>query len=170
MQRRQAIGIGLLLIALGVWALLAALNVPWAKWDQLWPVILLAIGAASLYGALKRRPYDAGGVWFGTAVFLAGGFLLTITAGPYEWRDLDRLWPTFPAIMGLAWFAAWAVNVRDVSNVVMGLIGLGLGALGFAYTMGQLGAERALRIAQWWPLILILIGLGLVAQFLAQRR
>lgn len=170
MQRNQTIGIGILLIILGVWALLAALNVPWANWEQLWPVILLSSGAGSLYGAIRRQKRDAGGVWFGTAILLCGGFLLTITAGPYEWRDLNRLWPAFPAIVGLAWLAAWAVNVREIANAVMGLIGLGIGVLGFAYTTGQLGAERALRISQWWPLILIFIGLGLVAQFLIQRR
>lgn len=170
MQRKQTIGLGILLIALGAWALLSALEVPWARLNQLWPVILILLGGMSLYGALARHPRDSGGVWFGTVTVLCGGFFLAITAGPFEWRDLNHLWPVFPAVMGLAWLAAWVVNVREVSNMVMGLIGLGIGALGFAYTMGRIGAERAGQISQWWPLILILIGLGLIAQFLAQRR
>jgi hypothetical protein len=170
MKQKQSIIVGVLLIVFGIWALLSALDVRWARMDQIWPLVLMAGGAVALYGALAEQPRKPDGVWFGVAALLSGGLLLYITVGPGQWRDLARLWPAFPLIGGVAWVIAWLVDLREVSNLVTGIIASVIGGLGFAYTYGLLDAERGQSIARYWPLVLVLIGLGLIAQFLVQRR
>lgn len=170
MKQRQSIVVGVVLIAFGIWALLSALNVRWASMDQLWPVVVMVGGAVVLFGALSERPRKSDGVWFGVTALLSGGLFLYITIGAGEWRDLSWLWPAFPLIGGVAWIVSWLTNLREVSNLVTGLIACLIGGLGFAYTYGLLDAERGQSIARFWPLILVLIGVGLIIQFLVQRK
>lgn len=169
MKQKQSIVVGLFLIACGIWALLSALEVSWARLDQVWPVVVMAGGAVALYGALAQRPRKPDGVWFGAAALLSGGLFLWITIGPGEWADLAWAWPAFPLIGGLAWVISWLVDLREVSNLVMGIIAIAIGGLGFAYTYGLLDAERGRSIVRFWPLILVLIGAGLIAQYFVRR-
>ena len=170
MQRNKSIVVGTILIFVGVWALLSSLNVGWARMDRLWPAVLMAGGAASLYGALSSKPAKPDGLWFGVAALLSGAVFLYITVGPAEWGDLRWLWPVFPVIGGLAWVVAWVGDRAQVSNLVTGIVALVVGALGFLYTRGGWDASRAAEIAQLWPLILVIMGVGLILQFLVQRK
>jgi uncharacterized integral membrane protein len=50
--------IGLLILGLGVWFFLERtleIEMPSIRWSQLWPVILIVIGAVVLLGALRRE-------------------------------------------------------------------------------------------------------------------
>ena len=49
---------GVFVLGLGVWFFLdytLGINLPTIRWSQLWPVILIIIGAAVLLGALRRE-------------------------------------------------------------------------------------------------------------------
>jgi hypothetical protein len=50
--------VGLFVLGLGVWFFLDStlgIDLPTIRWSQLWPVILIVIGAAVLLGALRRE-------------------------------------------------------------------------------------------------------------------
>jgi uncharacterized integral membrane protein len=50
--------VGLFVLGLGVWFFLERtleIDMPTIRWSQLWPVILIVIGAAVLLGALRRE-------------------------------------------------------------------------------------------------------------------
>ena len=50
--------VGLLILGLGVWFFLERtleIEMPSIRWSQLWPVILIVIGAVVLLGALRRE-------------------------------------------------------------------------------------------------------------------
>jgi len=76
----------------------------------------------------------------------------------------------FPAIAGLAWVVSWLADTRQVSSLVTGLVALGVGALGFLYTSGRLEAAEGIAIARRWPVILVVLGAGLIVQYLVQRK
>ncbi len=169
-QRRGTMVVGGILILAGIWALLSTLGVPWASMDQLWPAVLALVGVASIVSALSASPRKSDGVWFGVTAVLSGGVMLYITAGPGEWGDMSWLWPAFPIAGGVGWLAAWLVDVRELSTLVTGLIALVVGGLGFAYTYGLLGAQRASDLARLWPIILVVLGIGLILQYVVRRR
>jgi hypothetical protein len=170
MERRRAIIPGLILIIIGIWALLWSLGFEWTRVDMLWPLIVIAGGVSLLLMSLRREHRDSGGVWLGCAAILCGGLFLYITLGPAEWSDLSWLWPAFPVIAGLSWVVAWGVEPRLVANLVMGLIALVAGVIGFLFTYGWLSAESLQHLGNLWPLIPIAVGLGLIIQFVVQRR
>lgn len=50
--------VGLFILGLGVWFFLErtlGIDLPTIRWSQFWPIILIAIGAAILLGALRRE-------------------------------------------------------------------------------------------------------------------
>ena len=169
-KQTKLIGLGLFLILAGVWTLLSSLGYEWMTMEWLWPFVVVVGGLVSLVNGLTADPRNPGSVWFGLMAALCGAVFLYITMGPAEWADLQWLWPAFPAIAGISWLGAWAVDLRQVSNLVLGIIGIGVGGTGLLYTQGRLDVELGTSLVSYWPLILIALGVGLVVQFLVQRR
>lgn len=166
--RSIVLGGGLILI--GVWLLARALGADIPGWDRLWPLILIGVALGSLYSALASDPRDTGGVWFGVAGAVAGGLFLYITMGQGEWADMATLWPIFPLAAGLGWLAAWLARPREVADLVMGACAMAAAGISYLYTQGRLAPEVGPLLLEWWPLILILLGLGYIVQYALQRR
>jgi hypothetical protein len=167
-QRQNQIMWGVLLILAGIWLGLSAMGYAWARMERLWPLLGMGVGAVSLISGLRgRRDEDA--VWFGVVVLLASGFFLHITVGPGEWGDLRHLWPVFVLIGAVGWLVSWIINVRKVSNLVLAGVAFIVGILGLAFTFERIDPELGQRLLSFWPVILIVIGIGLLIQFLVQR-
>jgi hypothetical protein len=169
-MNKRAMIPGILLILIGVWFLLSSLGVEWLSMERLWPVILIIGGILSFVGGLREKEHDSGAFWFGIVGTLSGLVFLYITVGPAEWSDMAQLWPIFPAIAGMGWLAEWIFAPRAFANLALGLAGLLVGGVGFAFTYGALDPALGRQVARLWPLLLVLVGIGLVIQFLAQRK
>jgi hypothetical protein len=138
--------------------------------ESLWPFVLVVGGLLALINATTQDPRDTGGIWFGLAAMLCGAFFAYITLGEGEWGDLSWMWPVFPIIGAVAWLTAWLFDVRQVSNLVAaGLAGI-VGVGGFLYTLDRMDAGFLSTLYPYWPVLLVLLGLGFIAQYLLQRR
>ncbi|MFH1085853.1 MAG: DUF5668 domain-containing protein [Chloroflexota bacterium] len=169
-ERRQTATWGIILIVVGVLALLGALGVRPISMQNLWPLLMIAGGVAILISGFTKDPHDTGNVWFGLMALLCGGLFAYITLGAGEWSDLRTLWPIFPGMGAVAWLVAWAVDLRQISNLVSALVSGAVAVVGYLYTTGRVEGSLIQSLATYWPLILVLIGAGLIAQFFVQRR
>ena len=170
MEKRKSAGLGILLIIVGALALLRATGRPWLRMDTLWPLLLIVFGLWSAFEGLYRRPRKPDSVWFGVTAILCGVVFLNITLGSGEWGELEWQWPLFPLAAAAGWLAAWVTDLRQMSNLVACLVSGAVGVLGWLYEHDVLGAQQGRLIASWWPLILIVLGIGWIAQYLVQRR
>jgi len=168
--KRRPIFWGLALIVIGALALSNALGVNWLSMERLWPIWPIVGGCFALGNALREEPRESGGIWFGLLAVLCGIFFLYFTLGTGEWSEMSSLWPVFPAIAALAWLVAWFFDTTQVSNLVAALIALAIAGLGYLYIVGRLDETLGLRLLDWWPALLIVLGLGLIAQFAIRRR
>jgi len=169
-MNKKAIVPGVALILVGIWALLWTMGVEWLRMDRLWPVVLMIVGLLSLYTAATRHEDRADGVWFGVVALLCGGLFAYITMGQGEWGDLSYLWPIFPAIAGAGWIIAWLVDIKQAAHLALGICAGGVAFFGFMFTYNVIGADQGLAILNWWPAVLILMGVGFLVQFVLQRR
>ena len=167
-ERQRAIIWGIVLILLGIASLLRSLGHSWLSMERLWPLLLIIGGIYWLWEGF-RAPIQTGNIWLGTTSVLCGGLFAYITLGPGTWADLSELWPAFPLFAGLGWVVAWFTKTTDFPNLIAGILGLGVGGIGFAYTKGLLSLPYAQRLLSWWPLLLIFLGLGLILEFLLQH-
>jgi hypothetical protein len=168
-EKHGSLFIGGALILFGLYMLAGALGIDLPGWDEIWPVPLLLAGLSSLIQALRQDPRDSGGVWFGVTAILCGAFFLYITLGRGTWSEMRTLWPAFPAAAALGWLAAWLVRPREVASLVLAAAAGAAAVIGYGVSSGRLSKDLGLQIAEWWPLILILLGLGYVVQYLTQK-
>ncbi len=168
-QRRSFIP-GMILILIGLLALLQPFGLAWLRMEVIWPVIPILAGVLALVIGLTQTPRTPDTIWFGCAAILCGGLFLYITLGAGSWSDMNWLWPAFPLIGGVSWLAAWLVDKRQVSNLTAALVAGAVGVVGFLFTYHVIDATRGQQIASLWPLILVVLGIGLIAQYWLKRK
>jgi hypothetical protein len=169
-DRRGAIVPGLVLIALGAWFLADALGVRLPSLGDLWPVFPLGFGLAALAQFFLGRRRDEGLVFSGVSASLLGAFFFAITLGPLDWGDLGRYWPVFVLIGGLAFLAQWLARPAERGLLVPALLALLVGGVALAFTLNLVGPAIAEQAGRLWPVLLILLGLGLLVSYVAGAR
>ena len=168
-NRRNTLIPGLLMVLVGVWLLLRNLNVPIAGIDVLWPVFPLAFGLAFLlqYFLAGRQPQDSGLVFVGSAAALTGAFFFLFTLGRLRWADMDRYWPIFVIIGGVAFFAQWLTNPSQRGLLVPGSIALIIGVV--ALSLGNVNSVLLEQFVKLWPIMLIVGGIAILASYFLRR-
>jgi len=174
MEKRRNLPIvpGLLLILLGLWFLGRQLELPLFVGQVLWPWLLIAVGALIWVSYFAKTPRSSDDVWWGTGAILGGAFLLAwqngyILAGMEGW---EQLWPVIPLIMGIAGLVQWVFAIRNWGSLVFGLFFGAVGVVGLAYNLGAIDWMTAMSFGRFWPILLIVAGLGIMIQTLTGRR
>ncbi len=169
-EKQSALFVGGGLVLIGAYLLARTLGVSLPGWDAVWPIVLMLAGLVSLILALYRDPRDGSGIWFGVTAILSGALFAYITLGRGTWSEMRMLWPALPAAAALGWLAEWAARPRQVSSLVMAVIAGAAALIGYSVTTGRMTQEISLEIAEWWPLILVALGIGYIGQYVLQRR
>jgi hypothetical protein len=169
-NRRGAIVPGLVLIALGLWFLADAVGVRLPGLGDLWPIFPLGFGVAMLVQFFVGGRRDEGLVFTGVLSTLTGALFFAITLGPLDWGDLGRLWPVFPLNAGLAFLAQWLVRPSERGLLIPALLGLAVGGVALLFTLNLLGETVGQLIGNLWPVVLILAGVGLLANYVLSGR
>ena len=165
-MKRQQTGalIGALgLVGIGGWLLALALGVPLMGFDRLWPLIPALVGLVFVvqYAVTTSRP--VGLLFVGMIALLAGTFLCTFTTGlgGLTWRSMAQYWPVFPLVIGVAFMALYlAGDMREGALLPPAYIFGGIGILALPFTLGVMRGEVARQVLQFWPLLVLLIGLA----------
>lgn len=169
-NRRGAIVPGLVLIALGIWFLADSLGLNLPGLGDLWPIFPLGAGLAFLVQYFIGGRQEEGLIFSGVAGVLTGALFFAITLGPLDWGDLGELWPLFPLIAGVAFLAQWLVKPGERGLLVPAGLGLAVGLVGLLFTLNLLGSAVAEQLGRLWPVVLILLGLGLLISYLLGGR
>ena len=169
-NRSGAIIPGLLLIALGAWLLAGTLGVRLPSLATLWPVALIVFGLAFLVQFFAGGRRSEGLVFTGVAAALLGGFFLAITLGLLNWNDAGRLWPVYVLIGGLAFLAQWLARPSERGLLVPAVLALAVGGATLVLALGLVRADVADQIIRLWPLVLIVLGFGLLGSYVMSGR
>lgn len=159
---------GIVLIVLGLVFFAATQGAFNLNWGTIWPAFIMIGGAAVLLQAFltpdpRRR---AGLVLGGTIPLLIGAFFFATTTGLLDWSAQGTLWPIYPLIVGVAFFAAYLTSgltqtgyvVPGAILTLVGLVFLGVALVGSYDIMGKI-----------WPIFLILAGVLVLVAPQARR-
>ncbi len=169
-NRRSALIPGLVLIALGAWFLAGTLGVRLPSLGDLWPIFPLGFGLASLGNYFIEGRRQHGLIFTGVSSTLVGALFFAITLGPLTWGDLGRLWPVFILIGGLAFVAQWLAQPSERGLLLPGLAALVVGGVLLLFTLNLLGGAVGQLATQLWPVLLILLGIGLLVSYVGRGR
>ena len=165
-DRRGSMFGGLIIIAIGVWFLLGSMGINLPNIGNLWPIFPTVGGLAFLSAYLFGKEKDAGFMIPGVGGLLVGLFFFLFTFGIYEWGEMSRLWPVFPLIGGIAFLAMYLAE-KDGGLLVPAFGGIGVGVIGLLFTMTGLSLDW---MGTYWPVILIIVGLFILAQNMIGRK
>ncbi len=168
-NRRPAIIPALFLILFGAWLLAQNLGVPLPGWDAGWPGLLVFFGVAFLLQYFVGGRRDTGLVFVGVAAALLGAFFFAFTLHYYRWNDMGRYWPVFVLIGSAAFFGQWLAQPRERGLLVPAFLALAVGGVALPITLQAVNPALAELVIKFWPLVLVVLGLGLLLG-VAQRR
>jgi len=158
--KRKSMLPGLIIIAIGVLLLIHNFRVLRFSWDVHFPLILAIIGLIFWLNALFRK--EKGGVFLGTIFLIIGGFYYFRNIDWIPYYYVDESWPIFPFAFGIAFFASFIFNPKEwgvlVPGVILTLIGIYFGLQEMFYV----DTYRIEAIFSYWPVILIIIGAGIL--------
>ncbi len=139
---------GLILIILGIAFLIA--NATDLGWRHFWPLILI-LGGIGFIALFLRDRKNYGVLMPASVLIVIGGIL---TAGVWlGWDQMNTLWPLFIAAPGIGFFAMYAFGPHKGGLLVPAFILTGIAGV---FLLIEYDKE------EFWPVLLILIGLALI--------
>lgn len=137
------------------------------KW---WPIPVLVAGLLFLYMAWPRRHSDT---WIIPGMVLTlGGVLFLLANTVLEGQNLEKIWPLFMLVTGIS-LIPYALRKKGSSRTAIIVPGVFISLLSLFFLPFSLHREEGGLIAfvrQWWPLILVVLGVTLIISFFSTRR
>ncbi|MFQ5769222.1 MAG: LiaI-LiaF-like domain-containing protein [bacterium] len=159
---------GVLLIIVGVFFLLNQLDLFYFRWRHFYPIILLGLGALFFISIFTKN--EKGSAFPATIFLVLGFFFLLRNFGyfsfDYYFYDFRELWPIFLIAFGLGFIVLYFFKSDDWGVLIPGSILLFFGVVFFLRTM-EIFYWR--NLADFWPIILIAIGLSIVINSLWRK-
>lgn len=176
-MNRKSILPALVLICLGSWFLADNVGLTLPNLGQLWPGFIVLGGLSALvtyFVGANKNPEQifSGLVALGTGLFF---FIFTLDLawpiiGRIRWSDMSLLWPLFPLISGLAFIGQFVLTgFRKPKLLLPGCVAVGVGVVALPITFGIVGGAWVYRLLDYWPLILILVGLSSLISYFQGR-
>jgi hypothetical protein len=137
---------------------------------RLWPVLLIAPGLFLLYLAWPRKSSDR---WIIPGMLCTlGGIVLLLMNTVLASQSLARIWPAFMLVTGLS-LVPYGLRRKGSSRTALVVPGIFISCLALCFLPFSLRHAEggfAAFVRQWWPLILVLLGIALVVSFFTTRR
>ncbi|RME37950.1 MAG: hypothetical protein D6793_03510 [Thermoflexia bacterium] len=159
-MRKGTVLLALFLILIGTYALLVEFIPQAPSLEQLWPVLIIAVGITLLISYFRQKGNEPIRVFWGVFLTLGGLFLSLISLTDQNYAVLATWWPAFVLIAGIAFLALWlAEGIREWGTLFLALVSLVFGGAYLAVNLQILGPNTALEVRRLWPVLLILAGL-----------
>lgn len=151
---------GLILILIGSVLLVNKLTSYSFGWDEIYPLILIALGVLIFISVIGKQ--DKGAVFFGTFFFLIGLFYFIKNCELISHYYMRAEWQTFLVILGLAFLSVFIAKPSDWGVLIPAAIFLFLGAGFLLRKFHVIYWDIGHVISDYWPVILIIIGGGII--------
>jgi hypothetical protein len=146
--------VGWILIVLGAFFLCMYLF----DWQFHWSVVLMVAGAVVFgYGIFSR---EHSGIFPGSLILLLGLFFF-LRQNEVLQDSMEKLWPLILIILGFSFLLTFLFRPQDWGVLIPGGILLVIGLLFFLRNYRYVSRHTVSGILQWWPLILVIIGIRL---------
>ncbi|NOZ62967.1 MAG: hypothetical protein GXO74_15025 [Calditrichaeota bacterium] len=165
-RKKSALFPGVFLILLGIILLLYKLMPNFFGWRELYPLILLVLGIWLVIEAMLPDKKDRGAIFPGTILLLLGLFFSLRNYDLIPFYYVREVWPIFLIILGFAFLALFLVNPRDQGSLIPASLFLFFGVILLLRKLSIIDWEIGNFFADYWPVILIFVGLGIIANSL----
>jgi hypothetical protein len=159
-RRQKSMVPGICFIAIGLWFLAHYVMGFSALWPKTYPILLLFFGGILFWEALRRR--QNGTAFWGTVLFMVGLFFLLRNHRIIHYLFAEEYWPFFLVVLGFGFFAIFLFHPRDWGFLFPSCIFIFFGLAAASHTLYGRSVEWLEQILHFWPVLLILMGIGLI--------
>ncbi|MFZ5515684.1 MAG: LiaI-LiaF-like domain-containing protein [Candidatus Zhuqueibacterota bacterium] len=167
-EHKKSIWPGVLLVVFGAILLVNRLTPYHFGWSEIYPLVLLGFGVVLLSSVFAKK--DKGAVFPGTILFLLGLFFFLRNFDIIDYYHISDVWPIFFIIFGLGFIAIFITKPSDWGVLIPAAIFLFLGAMFWLNIRTELIWDVWYLVADYWPVVLILIGGGILLGGLKKKR
>ena len=166
-KTRSNLAVGVILILIGGWFLAAQIFPQlgdwfWGTFD--WPFVIIGVGACLLiFGLLAGAP----GMAVPASIVAGIGGILAYQNATGDWTSWSYAWALIPGFVGIGVLLAALLGEGGREGVRSGLTTIFVSAILFLIFSSIFGANP---LGQWWPVLLIGLGLWLLIQPLFRRK
>lgn len=135
----------------------------------LWPVPVMLAGLALLYLAYARGWRER---WIIPGMVLSlGGLVVLLANTVLREEGLARIWPSFMLVTGLS-LIPYGYKKRGSARIAIVVPAVFISALAVLFFFFSFRADGGFSafVRQWWPMILVILGLALLVSFFSTRR
>jgi hypothetical protein len=136
----------------------------------LWPVPVILAGLVFLYMAWPQGRSDR---WIIPGMVLTlGGCVFLLMNTVLSGQSIARIWPAFMLVTGLS-LVPYGYSKRGGARTALVIPGIFISCLAILFLIFSLrrpGGSLVPFVRQWWPLVLVILGLALVVSFFSGRR
>jgi hypothetical protein len=170
-RRRLRTQIGMLplavfLLALGGYLIARRLDVkgiPDFSTVALWGGSVLALAFAAVFHALVFGRRESGLLFAGLLIWITAGLAALLILGIDEQAQATQWWPLLLVALSVTFLVTYLIErVHDVRLVLASILTLVAGATAYLVTSGRVDNQLLDRAADYWPLLLAVIGVGLL--------
>ena len=138
---------------------------------RLWPIPVLVVGLFFLYMAWPRKHSDT---WIIPGMVLTlGGLVFLLSNTVLEEENLQRIWPLFMLVTGVS-LVPYALRKKASARAAIIVPAVFISFLALFFLVFSLHREEggglAAFVRQWWPMILVVLGIALIISFFSTRR
>jgi hypothetical protein len=136
---------------------------------NLWPLALFIGGLVLLYFRVFREGPDSY-LFLGIGLLLSG--LLLLIAKVVVPLELTAIWPFFMTISGVS-LLVYGLRKSGYTRLSLAVPGVATLLLSFVFLPFSLGIVKrpfAEVVSEWWPLILVVLGIALLVLHLARDK
>jgi len=163
-EKSSSILFGVILILFGVALLLEKWDILFFSWTEIYPILFIAVSIVAFL-SIKKGKKD--GAFWGTFLGLLGIFYFLRNYDIVSQLWFADSWPIIILSLGLSFIVLFAFKPYDWGILIPGGI---LTFLGFVFFINEFHFWFAKRLLQnFWPLLLIFIGIILIASSLSKR-
>ncbi len=135
-----------------------------------WPIPVLLAGLFFLYMAWPRRRSDT---WIIPGMVLTlGGLLFLLANTVLAGQSLEKIWPLFMLVTGIS-LVPYGLRRKGPSRATVIVPAIFISLLSLFFLPFSLHREEGGLVSfvrQWWPLILVVLGITLIISFFSTRR
>ncbi len=160
---------GIILIVAGLFFLFKDTFGSITIWEHLYPILMLLISGLLLWEAGRRKNDRA--VFWGVVLLILGGFFLLRNFDVIPYFYAEDFWPVFLLAPGIAFILKYASNPKEWGVLIPGTILIFFGLKNMVAIFFDCGWDTNFCFDNLWPLILIVIGGGIILSgYLESRR
>jgi hypothetical protein len=153
---------GIVLIAIGLYFLLRQFIESFSVWEQIYPICILLISGFLLWDYWRKKNPKI--LFWGIFFLCIGAFFVLRNYNFIPYLYLDEYWPVFLIALGFSFIIRFIAEPQDWGVLIPGTILLFIGLKNMADAFHEVfwDWDWEFYLDDLWPVILIVIGLGII--------